>query len=53
MKIYRLLFLMLAALAGCTSTLKGSIGANQETSKSGSNMVSQTAAKPSRVSFDK
>jgi uncharacterized protein YcfL len=38
MKIYALLFVMSLALAGCSSSLKGSVGdtSNQNASKSGS-----------------
>jgi PBP1b-binding outer membrane lipoprotein LpoB len=44
MKIYALLIVMSLAMAGCSTSLKGSVGAagNQDASKNGSSVASHT-----------
>lgn len=55
MKIYGFMFLIMVALAGCTTTYKGSIkgASHQEPSKSVSYMVSQAGINSTSVSVDK
>lgn len=51
MKIYTVLMVMLVALAGCSTSLKGSVGAagDQDASKTGNSVASYTAANQSAV----
>jgi|GEM_PF-1715392 len=51
MKIYTVLMVMLVALAGCSTSLKGSVGAagNQDASKNGNSVASSTATNQSAV----
>jgi outer membrane protein assembly factor BamE (lipoprotein component of BamABCDE complex) len=55
MKIYALFIVVIVALAGCSTSYKGSIqgSSNPDGSKSGSYVASQTAANQSNVSTDK
>jgi PBP1b-binding outer membrane lipoprotein LpoB len=55
MKIYALLVVLTVALAGCSSSLKGSVGSvdNQDAAKNGSYVASNTGTNHSGSVVDK